>query len=149
MRIGPATIILLTFIAQPVFAIPVNHDAPDGIAAVAPHIQINDITSSYAATLILGTDGSIYLLNLDGRIVPYQLPYGLEISWPIEFSQIVDWNPCAAGIPESDDFFVHQGIVLASDGTHWVQCIKVLTRWDSQGPTRVELTWKKIALTRE
>jgi len=72
-----------------------------------------------------------------------------EITWPIDFSMIVDWTPLAVGIPGADDPFVHQGIILAKDGSRWVQCVKVFGGWDSLGTPEVELTWKKISLAKE
>ena len=146
MRIGLALIFVIVFYVKPAIGIPVDHNAQDGIAAVAANVQVDFRTNNPFFALVLGVDGELYKLEGTGKLVHYSLPYGLETEWPVDFLTVTDWTPLMAGLPGSDDPFVHHGMLKTADGTRWVLSMRVLGGWDSGGSQEIELKWIKFSL---
>jgi hypothetical protein len=139
--------VLVVSLVLPPFAgaIPVDHDAPDGIAAITTHITITH-AGGYIAAVVLGTDGQLYLLDDQaGDMVEYDYPYELELSWPVVFETIVDWTPLHFPIEGTTDFFIHPGVIRCVDGSRWMTVVKTLAGgWDMAGQPEYDIEWVRM-----
>jgi hypothetical protein len=130
-------------------AVPVDHDAPDGIAAIASELAA-DRGQVLGTTVLLGTDGALHVFANDGY-EPYDPPYDLAFDWPVPFAEITDWYPQPWQLPDADDVFIHPGIVRTADGAHWVLVIEQKHGgWDSPDVPTFATRWERLpALPRE
>lgn len=134
----------IVFAALPCPALPVDHEAEDGIAAVSAVIDDAWGGLAYGA-IVLGTDGNLYVVNEDGNLTAYTYPFEIEIDWPVEFTEIVDWTPLFFGLPAGDDLYIDPGLIRCRDGSRWVSKVeKTMGGWDMAGKTVYEHEWVRI-----
>lgn len=147
--IGAILVVLSVFSTASVAA-PVDHDAPSGIASVAPLFGKLSFTFLHGEKLgfpviAVGTNGSVFCVDYEGKCKPFTFGGGNGTEWPVDFALVVEWTPAAVEVPWYDTPIVTMGTILTSDGERWIHCIKKVSGdWDEQGEIRMAFEWKRL-----
>jgi len=142
--------IVLLALALTAQAVPVNHEAPDGVAAFDIH-QIKNRPGLVNTEVVVGH----YALTKDGVLFVQLWPANpskapdwkrVEIEWPVPFADIADWTPSpmypATKVPE-----LAAGVIVTKSGAVWRMVPKFAKSWD-QGTAMSGTEWDKLELKR-
>ncbi|MEZ4386035.1 MAG: hypothetical protein R3D98_00370 [Candidatus Krumholzibacteriia bacterium] len=140
---------LLVVLATPVVALPVNHESPDGVAALdvqrvfGQHgFNPREFTVFYALT----TEGVIHVQiweDLDEKGGDWR---EARPEWPVPFAEIVDWIPSPM-YPAMDEPALAAGIVTTVDGVVWRALPRFGKSWDA-GPSLDGIRWEQVKVRR-
>ncbi len=129
-------------------AVPVNHDAVNGIAAVAT--PSGESAGAFVnPVLVLSTDGEVYSVGSEGELKLLGFADGENANWPVEFSEIIDWLPGYTSVGGRNQSPIMRGVITTRGGETWVQTYKVSSGgWDTQSDPQKVFKWHRIAVPR-
>ena len=148
------TLFLAGLLSSTAWAVPVNPNAADGIAAVYPlygnFVIPHVFGNCEAAIFVLGTDGNMYISQYGDYRGDFMHKWHLiKIAWPVPFEEIVDWIPTWEALPPVIPGHPRPpsgGIIRTRMGEHWAFILDWRGSWDTGGPWVEKAEWKKWGL---
>jgi hypothetical protein len=140
--VSTIAILLLTSV---VVALPVEHDAPSGVAA----ISVERVTGSrwlepkeHTVYYVLTTDGRVRVQVWKDVKEEGEDWKSADIDWPVPFATIVDWTPSPM-YPAVDEIELAAGIIVTAEGAIWRAVPSFEKTWDA-GSVMKGIRWEQV-----
>ena len=126
-------LIAIHFISDTCTGATLNHNTPDGIAAIHVFDLSRGPAKARSELCYLCSDGRMYY---DGEFV--------TIEWPIEFSDISEWTPLLVYAKGAD---ISPGLIRSSEGTYWMSSvIEGTDKWGRVTNKVAGWSWTRVSL---